>query len=152
MKKYRRFMPHNAEEWCKVWRKTDYWLQTIGYWLQKWHEQFGEFDVLLLSIAYKVSAKKVQKNYQELSLVTLKEDLSFRWELTFYLKNDRKNLVNFNLSSVESLRIFILMGYVCRKYVMFELKRCRGVVSWKMTYVFKNIFNNLVNFHTSSWK
>ena len=46
------------------------------------------FDVLLLSIAYKVSAEKVQKNY-----------LSFEEKLTFWLKNDMKNLVNFHTSS-----------------------------------------------------
>ena len=53
-------------------------------------------DVLLLSIAYKVSAENVQKN-----------NLSWHWnkiqnfgeKLTFYLKNDLRNLVNFNLSS-----------------------------------------------------
>ena len=36
MKKYRRVMSHDTEEWCKVWRKTDSWFQ-------KWHEEFGEF-------------------------------------------------------------------------------------------------------------
>ena len=34
--------------------------------------------------------------------------------------------------------------------VMFKLKQYRGVVSWKMTYGFKNEIRNLVNFHTSS--
>ena len=54
------------------------------------------FDVLHLSIEYKVSAKKTQKNY-----------LSWHWKrskiwkkkLTFCLKNDMKSLVNFNPSS-----------------------------------------------------
>ena len=27
MKKYRRVMSHDTEEWCKVWRKTDSWFQ-----------------------------------------------------------------------------------------------------------------------------
>ena len=56
------------------------------------------FNVLLLSIAYKVSAKKVQKNY----LMTLKKDPNFEEKLTFYLKNDIRNLVNFNASSRKS--------------------------------------------------
>ena len=44
-----------------------------------------QFDVLLLSIAYKVSVYKVQKN-----------DCTYNFEekLTFYLKNDMRNLVN----------------------------------------------------------
>ena len=46
--------------------------------------------------------------------MTGKKDLKFEEKQTFYLKNDIRNLVNFNLSS--------------RKYVMFELKRYRGAV------------------------
>ena len=59
--------------------------------------------------------------------MTLKRDPNFEEKLTFYLKNDMRNLVNFNLSN-ESLTNFTLMGYVCRKHVMFKLKRYRGVV------------------------
>ena len=56
------------------------------------------FDVLLLSIAYKVSAKNLQKNYH----MTLKKDPNFEGKPTFYLKNDMRNLVSFNLSSGKS--------------------------------------------------
>ena len=58
------------------------------------------FDVLLLSVAYKVLAKKVQKNYRD--KVTLKSDPNFKEKLTFCLKNDMRNLVNFNTSSTKS--------------------------------------------------
>ena len=57
------------------------------------------FDVLLLSIAYIVSAKKTQKN--DLSM-TLKKDQNFEEKLTFCLKNDTRNLVNFNASTGKS--------------------------------------------------
>ena len=54
------------------------------------------FDVLLLSVAYKVSAKEVQTNY----LMTLKKDPNFEEEeCNFCLKNGMRNLVNFNESS-----------------------------------------------------
>ena len=106
------------------------------------------FDVLLLSIAYKVSAKKVQKNYLSWhwkKIQTLKKNWLFIWKMTWGIW--------WTLTwAVESLKICTLMGYFCRKYVMFELKRYRGVVLWKMTYGFKNDISNLVNFHTSSWK
>ena len=59
------------------------------------------FDVLLLSIAYKVSAKKLQK----LSVMTLKNDPNFKEKLTFYLKNVMRNLVNFNSSSGKSVNV-----------------------------------------------
>ena len=50
------------------------------------------------------------------------------------------------MGAVESLKFCTLMGYFRRKYVMFERKKYRGVVSWKMGYGFKN------GFHTNSWK
>ena len=56
------------------------------------------FDVLLLSIAYKVSAKKLQNNY----VFTLKSDPNFEETLTFCLKNNMRNLVNFSASSGNS--------------------------------------------------
>ena len=106
------------------------------------------FDVLLFSIAYKVSAKKVQKNYLSWhwkKIQTLKKNWLFIWKMTWGIW--------WTLTwAVESLKICTLMGYFCRKYVMFELKRYRGVVLWKMTYGFKNDISNLVNLHTSSWK
>ena len=57
--------------------------------------------------------------------------------------------MNFN-RAVESLKICALMGYLCRKYVMFELKKYREILSRKITYGFKNDMSNLVNFHTGS--
>ena len=106
------------------------------------------FDVLLFSIAHKVPAKKVQKNYLSWhwkKIQTLKKNWLFIWKMTWGIW--------WTLTwAVESLKICTLMDYFCRKYVMFELKRYRGVVLWKMTYGFKNDISNLVNFHTSSWK
>ena len=106
------------------------------------------FDVLLFSIAYKVSTKK---SIKELSLLTLKKDLNFEENCLFVWKMTSEILWTLTWA-VESLKICTLMDYFCRKYVMFELKRYRGVVLWKMTYGFKNDISNLVNFHTSSWK
>ena len=51
------------------------------------------FDVILLSIAYNFSAKK---SAEELSLITLKSDPILEEKLTFCLKNDMRNLMNFN--------------------------------------------------------
>ena len=123
MKKYRRVISHDTEEWCKVWRKTDSWFQ-------EWYEKFGEFNVssdksenlhfnvLLLSIAYKVSAKKVQKNYLSWhwkGIQTLQKNWLFVWKMVWGIW--------WTLTwATESLKIWTLMGYFCRKYVVFELK------------------------------
>ena len=105
-------------------------------------------DPLLLSIGYKVSTNKVQKNYLSWHckmIQTMTKNWLFIWKMTWG--------ISWTLNSaVESLKICTLMDYFCRKYVMFELKRCRGVVLWTMTDGFENDISNLVNFHTSSWK
>ena len=55
--------------------------------------------------------------------------------------------MNFNWSG-EKFKNFHFDGQL----LMSELKRHRGVLSWRMTYGFKNNISNLVNLHTSSWK
>ena len=47
------------------------------------------FDVLLLPVAYKVSAKKVE----EISIMKLKKDPNIGGKLIFCLKSDMRNLV-----------------------------------------------------------
>ena len=55
------------------------------------------FDVLLLSIT-----KFQLKKYRRIISQTLKKDPNFEEKLTFCLKNDMRNLVNFNPSSRKS--------------------------------------------------
>ena len=57
------------------------------------------FHVLLLSLAYKDSAKKLLK---KLSIMALKSDPNVEEKLFFCLKNDIRNLMNFNSSSRKS--------------------------------------------------
>ena len=89
------------------------------------------FDVLLLSIAYKVSAKKVQKNDLSWHLKkdpNFEEKLSFVWKMTWRIW--------WTLTcAVESLRISTLMGYFCRKYIMFELKNTEALCHEKWLMV-----------------
>ena len=106
------------------------------------------FDVLLLLIECNVSPKKIQKNFfsrECKKTQTLKKNWLFIWKTTWEIW--------WNLTwAVENLKICTFMGYFCTKYVMFELKRYRGVLLCKMTYGFKNDISNLVSFHTRSWK
>ena len=43
LKKYREVIFHGAEEWCKIWRKTDLWFE-------KWREKFGKFSPEYLKV------------------------------------------------------------------------------------------------------
>ena len=119
---------------------------TLGIW---WILMRAEaiLDVLPLPIAYKISAQKVQKNYLSWhwkKIQTLRKSWLFIWKMTWGIW--------WTLTwAVESLKIFTVMGYFCRKYVMFKLERYREVVLQKITYGFRNDVSNLVNLHTSSW-
>ena len=71
----------------------------VNFYENIWKSENLHFDGLLLSIAYKVSAKMYKKSYLSLHwrvMQTLKK------KLTFCLKNDMTNLVNFNASSRKS--------------------------------------------------
>ena len=61
--------------------------------------------------------------------MTLKSGAKFKEKLTLGSKNDMRNWVNFIMQAVASLKIFTLIGYFCKKYVMFVLKEHREVVS-----------------------
>ena len=145
MKKYRRFMFHDICD-VKVWRKSYLWLNFNASTVKSENLQF---DVLLLSIANKVSAKKVQKNY-----------LSQHWKMietlkkkrTFGLINDMKNLVSFNANSGISENLHFDGLILSKVFSVWAKKKYRGVLSWKMTYGFKNDARSLVNFWTSSCK
>ena len=76
------------------------------------------YDVLLLSIAYKVSAKKVQKSYlswQWRVIQTLNKNSFFVWKMTW-------EIWWILTQAVENLKICTLMVHFCQKYVTFELK------------------------------
>ena len=69
------------------------------------------------------------KKYRRVSLMTLKSDAKFEKKHTLASKNNMRNWVNVIMQAVASLKIFTLIGYFCRKYVMFVLKEHREVVS-----------------------
>ena len=98
LKKYRRVLFHDIEQWYKVWRKHDLWFQI-------WHEKFGEFwsnhsevwkflfNGLFLSKVYKVWAAKIQKSYLSWHW-TMMQSLNKPWPCGF--KNGVRNWVNFH--------------------------------------------------------
>ena len=103
------------------------------------------FDVLLLSIAYKVSAKKVQKNYISWhwkETQTSKKNWLFVWKITWGIWWSLTR-------AAESLKMCTLIGYFGRNYAVFELKKNTEELYCKKWY---NDMSNLLNFHTSSWK
>ena len=68
------------------------------------------------------------KSTEELSLMTLKSDPNFEEKLSFWLKNDIKNLVNFNTSSGKSEN-FHFDALLLLKVRNVSAKKYRGFVS-----------------------
>ena len=81
------------------------------------------FDRLLLLKVYKILSKKVQRNY-----------VSRPWRLMPNLKENwsvvsKMTRIWWNLTQLlESLKICAFICSFCGKYVMFDLKKCRGVI------------------------
>ena len=102
--------------------------------------KFCTFMCYFLSIAYKVSAEKVQKNYLSWhwkKIQTLKKNWLFVWKVTWGIWWTLTQ-------ATESLKICTLMGYFCRNYVVFELKKIQRSCVVKSDIM----ISNLVNFHT----
>ena len=60
--------------------------------------------------------------------MTLKSDAKFKEKLTCRFKYGMRNLVNFHPTTQKS-KNFTSMGYFCPKYMRFELKKYREVIS-----------------------
>ena len=59
--------------------------------------------------------------------MALRNDEKFKEERTRGFENVMRKLAYFD-QALESIEIFILKGSFCAKYILFELKRYRGVI------------------------
>ena len=108
MKKYRRVMSRDTDKLLKVWRKTDSWFRNDMRNLVNFNVSSGKskklhFYVPLLSTAYKVLTKKVQKNYLSWHwrlIQILKKNWLFVWKMTWGIL----------MQAVEDLKTCFLMG------------------------------------------
>ena len=155
MRKYKRVMSHDNEEWCKVWRKTNSFLLVPKMTWGIRRILMGavatlKICTLICCLCQKHMAFQLKK-YRRIIFHDTEKNPNFEKKLTFYLKNVIRNLVNFNASSGKSENMLfdrLLLQKVCNVWA----KKYREVVSWKTTFGFKNDRSNLVNFHISSRK
>ena len=96
------------------------------------------------------------KNVQRICVITLKNDAKPEEELACALKNDMSNLTNFD-PTLESIPILTLMDSLWPNYIIFRLKKYRGIMYhytedqcklWRKNNLwgFINDMRNLVNF------
>ena len=57
-----------------------------------------------------------------------KNDAKFEEELTCHFKITMRNLMNFDLSTFQSLTNFHLICSFCGMYILLDLKKYRGVI------------------------
>ena len=109
LKKYKRIIFHDTEEWCKIWRKTDLWFR-------KWNEEYGKSSPEHLKVSKLrfwwdplIQSRKFMslKFTEVLCVMTMKNDVKFEEELTCCSKTDMRNLTNCSLSTWNS-QIFSL--------------------------------------------
>ena len=117
-------MSHDTEEWCKAWRKTLGSKNDMRN-LVNFNAGSGMSEICTLMCYFCRKYVSAKKSTEELCVITLKNDPKFEEELTCALKNDVRNLGNFDVT----LKICTLMEFFWPKYIMFELKKYRGVMN-----------------------
>ena len=130
LRKYGGVIFYDNEDWCKIWIKTDLWFR-------KWHEEYSKFSPEQLKVS------KVRLWWDPLIQSRKCVSLKLTDELcVMKMKNDAK---------FEEV-----MGSFWAKYILFELKKYRGIVfrgtesdakfGEELTCYFKNDIRNLTNF------
>ena len=112
---------HDARVWCKIWRKTDFWLG-------KWHDEFDKFppeyikfSKLELSLDPFIQSRKCMSLKQGVMRYDNEEwcNIWSRTDLPFQNWNEECNKSWPKQSKIS--KIFFLMGWFSPKCIMFEL-------------------------------
>ena len=124
LKKYRGVIFHDAEEWCKTWRKTDLWFK-------KWHKKFGNFSPehskvskleLWLDPFFQSRKCMILKLTEELCAITMKNHAKFQEKLTCNFKlawGISQNLTR----ALENLKHLLFNWPLWPKYIKFKKKK-----------------------------
>ena len=155
---------HDTEEGFKISRKTNL---RFG----KWHEEHGKFSSDHLKVSklglwwdpFIQSRKCMSLKFREdLWLMTMKNDEKFDKELSCRFKFEMRNLINFWSKYSKVSKMCTLMGSSWTKYIMFKLKKYKGVTfhgneEWckilRKTYLwFGKWYKEFANFYQCSRK
>ena len=121
---------HENEEWSKIWRGID-----LPF--QNWHEEFDEFwpkhlkaskiFILMFSFWTKYILFELKRYWQVIFHET-EEGYKIWEEIDSPFQNWHNAFDKFWPEGSKLWKIFPLMGYLCAKYILFELKKYRGVI------------------------
>ena len=123
-------MCHNNEKWCKIWRGID-----LSF--QKWHEEVDEFwpehlkvskiFILMCSFWTKYILFELKK-YRGIIFHETEEGYKIWRGIDLSFQNSHKEFYKFWPEHSEVSKIFTLIGSFWAKYILFELKKYRGVI------------------------
>ena len=126
-KKYRQVMFHDTEEWCKIWRKTDWlfkkWQEFGEFWSENWKVSkictlVGTFRAKYITLDLKKYREVIFHETEESCKIWRKTDLWFgKWH---------KKFGKFSSEHLKVLKLGTFMGSFCPKWKMHELKIYRG--------------------------
>ena len=130
LKKYRGVIFDKNEERYKIWRGIDYSFQD-------WHKEFDKFlperskvskiFILMGSFWAKYILFELKK-YRGVIFHKTEEGYKIWRGINLSFKNLHKEFVKFWPEHSKVSKIFTLMGSFWAKYILFELKRYRGVI------------------------
>ena len=130
LKKYRGVNFHDTEESSKNWRET-------VLWFGKWHDIFDKFSpeylkvskLVLLWVPFVQRKKRYElKIYRGVMCNDTEEWWKIWRGIDLSFQNWHKEFDEFWLENSKVSKIYTLMGCFWPKYIMFELKKCRGVM------------------------
>ena len=130
LKKYRRVISHDIEEWCKVQRKTDLWFHSNMTWRIWWI--FTQplrslkvslwWAIFLQSIS--VWATKIQRSYLSGHWVVMQKWIN----PDLVVSKMTWGIGSTFIRALKSLKNCTLMGSFCPKNIMFQVENFRGVM------------------------
>ena len=122
-------MSHDPEKWCKIWRKTDLLFQ-------KWQE-FGEFwsehskVSKICTLIGPFCAKHITfdlKKYRGVIFHDTEKSCKIWRKNGLWFRKWHEEFAKFSPEHSKISKICTLMGCFWPKYIMFQLKKYRGVI------------------------
>ena len=130
LKKYREIMFDDTEDWCKIWRKA-----YLSF--QKWHQHFGKFLPEHLKASKSrlwwdsfIQSQKIYvfRIYRGVILNDNEKRCKTGSGIVLSFQKWREEFDEFWHKQAKISKICSLMDCLWPKYVMFELKKYRGIM------------------------
>ena len=132
-------MRYENEEWCKVWKGID-----LSF--QNWHEEFDELwpehlkvsqiFISMCSLWAKYMLFELKK-YRGVVSHETEEGYKIWREINLSFQHWHKEFDKFCPEHSKFSKMFTLMGSFWEKFILFELKKYRGVIFHKTEEVYK---------------